>query len=511
MSAPLLKTQSIVKEFSGVRVLNGVSFELGAGEVLGVIGENGAGKSTLLKIISGVYQPTSGHIFLDGRQVQVRDPIAGKGLGISMVPQEFNLIGGLAVYDNVFLGGERNKGLLLDKKYMRRRTQELLEELGSSISPDAKVSTLSVAQKQMVEIAKALVHDSKVLILDEPTTVLGKDEIRVLFERMQRLKERGVSMIFISHKLGEVREICDHVLVLRDGEQISCDPASTLDEHEMALRMVGRELTQLFPEKTIPQPAPALEVTGLSCADDVKNAHFTLHKGEVLGVAGILGSGQTEMAEAVMGLRRRDSGEILINGVKQDIRNPGQAVEAGMAYLTEDRQGKGLVLGFSIPENISLISLTKYCKGLLNRKKEYDAAQTYVDKFNIRAASLRQQLQYLSGGNQQKVYLAKWMDTEPSILILNEPTRGIDVNAKSEIYHFIQSLAQEGIACLLISSEMEELLGMCSRVLVMREGEIRGELSGEALTEESIMLYAAGLKTDDKNTSQSPNIGAEVV
>ncbi len=492
----LLTAVDIVKEFSGVRVLNQVNFELSPGEVVGIIGENGAGKSTLIKIISGIYQLTSGSLKLNGDQVEIRSPLAAKRLGISTVPQEFNLIGTMTVFENIYLGSELVRGGLLDKGAMRKRTTALLDELNADISPDAKVDDLGVAQKQMVEIAKALIHDSKILILDEPTTVLTKQEVSLLFSRVADLKAKGVAIIFISHKLHEISEICDRVLVLRDGEQISLTPAGELDEHEMALRMVGRELTQLFPQKTAPQKDVVLEVESLTMAGMVEDASFRLQKGEVLGVAGLLGSGQTELAEAVMGFRRYSQGRIMVGGRPLPKLRPQDSINAGVAYLSEDRQGKGLVLGFDIPANITLTTLKNYGRLLINRRAERARSDEYVGRFNIKAASLLNQLQYLSGGNQQKVYLAKSMDIEPSILILNEPTRGIDVNAKREIYHFINSLAASGIACLIISSEMEEIIGLCSRVLVMREGRITGELTGESISEENIMLYAAGLKAD---------------
>ncbi len=501
MNTPFFEAQGIAKEFSGVPALSGIDLSLSTGEILGVIGENGAGKSTLIKIISGIYQPSAGRLLLDGAPVFMKTPLFAKRLGVSVVPQEFNLIGSLSVFENVFLGGELRKGVLLDKKAMREKTAALLSELGSSVSPGELVDNLSVAQKQLVEIAKAMVHESRLLILDEPTTVLTKEETAVLFTRMRSLKARGVAMIYISHKLAEVREICDRVMVMRDGEKISEDPASDMDEREMARRMVGRELTQIFPEKTVPREAPALEAAGLTSPKGVEDMTFTLHEGEILGVAGLMGSGKTALAETLMGLRQKSAGEVRIKGKEARIRRPKDAVLLNMAYLSEDRQGKGLVLGFDIPQNITLISLKNYCRGLIDKGAERKKAAEYVEAFNIKAASLDIELRRLSGGNQQKVYLSKWMDVSPEILILNEPTRGIDVNAKTEIYRFINSLARSGIACMVISSELEEIIGLCSRALVLREGRIAGEVSGEALNEESIMYLAAGLGAG-KGTAQ---------
>ncbi len=491
---PLMEAKAITKEFSGVRVLNNVNVSLAPGEILGVIGENGAGKSTFMKILSGIYWPTSGGILLDGVPADLRTPSAAKKLGISMVPQEFNLIDTLTVFENVFLGQEEKSGMLLDRNLMRSRTGKILEQLETAISTDAEIRSLSVAQKQMVEIAKALVHESRIIIMDEPTTVLNPAEVKILFRIMKSLKESGVSILFISHKLGEVKEVCDRVLVLRDGEQVALSDLKDVDPEEMARRMVGRDLSQVFPEKKESTAEPVLEVEGLQDQPLLRNISFSLRAGEVLGFAGLVGAGRTELAETIMGLRHRTGGTIRVNDKPADIRHPRQAVNLGIGYISEDRQGSGIVMNFGIPENITLISLEKYVSGLINRKREKQVSDGYVSRFNVKAASMKSALRYLSGGNQQKVYLAKWMDTRPSIIILDEPTRGIDVNAKMEIYRFIRQLADDGIACMVISSELEEIIGLCSRVLVMREGAITGELTGDAISEEEIMYYATGIK-----------------
>jgi ribose transport system ATP-binding protein len=489
-----MEAKAITKEFSGVRVLNNVNVSLAPGEILGVIGENGAGKSTFMKILSGIYWPTSGGILLDGVPADLRTPSAAKKLGISMVPQEFNLIDTLTVFENVFLGQEEKRGMLLDRSLMRSRTGKILEQLETSIRTDAEIRSLSVAQKQMVEIAKALVHDSRIIIMDEPTTVLNPAEVKILFRIMMTLKKQGVSILFISHKLGEVKEVCDRVLVLRDGEQVALSDLKGVDPEEMARRMVGRDLSQVFPEKKESSAETVLEVEGLQDQPLLRNISFSLKAGEVLGFAGLVGAGRTEVAEAIMGLRHRTGGTIRVNGKPADIRHPRHAVNLGIGYISEDRQGSGIVMNFGIPENITLISLEKYVSGLINRKQEKKVSDAYISRFNVKAASMKSALRYLSGGNQQKVYLAKWMDTRPSIIILDEPTRGIDVNAKMEIYRFIRQLADDGIACMVISSELEEIIGLCTRVLVMREGAITGELTGDAISEEEIMYYATGIK-----------------
>jgi ribose transport system ATP-binding protein len=494
---PILELQGISKEFSGVRVLNKVSFSIQTGEIMGLIGENGAGKSTLIKIISGIYQPSEGKLILNGKQVHIPDYMAAKKLGIAIVPQEFNLINTLTVYENIFLGNEirLNTGLL-DKKAMKALAERQLAELHMPISVNKLVKDLSVAEKQMVEISKALLLHARFLIMDEPTTTLTGREIATLFEIMRGLKQQGVTIIFVSHKLQEIQEICDRVTVLRDGELISVDDIHDINEQDMARKMIGRDFQQVFPKKRfIELSEPILQVRNLSIPGLLKHISFELYRGEILGFAGLVGSGRTETAEALMGIRKIQNGEIVINGKQIQIRNPKDAVRAGLGYLSEDRQGKGIVMDFGIPQNISLIALKKYIKHILiDKKAERRTAEEYTKRFRIAAASHAVALRYLSGGNQQKVYLGRWVETEPAILILDEPTRGIDVNAKREIYEFIHHLAERNISCIVISSEMEELIGLCNRLYVMKEGTIAGQLQGEHINEEEIMFLATGIK-----------------
>jgi ribose transport system ATP-binding protein len=495
MDDAILKTVDISKEFSGIRVLDRINVEIEKGEIFGIIGENGAGKSTFVKIISGIYAPTEGQVFLEGKAVSIRDPITAKNLGITMIPQEFNLISDLNVYENVFLGVERSKGkLILDSKNMAKITQEMLDELEANISPYDKIQDLSVAEKQMVEVAKAMVHESKVLIMDEPTTVLTPKEIDILFNLMRKLKERGITTIYISHKLNEIKRICDRVMILRDGKQISVGATSDLSEHEMARRMVGRELNQIFPEKPMPEDEVVLEVEGLTNEDLFQDVSFDLKKKEILGFSGLVGAGRTELAEAIIGIRKIDRGLIRAWGEEVKIKSPEDALKQDIAYLTEDRQGIGILTNFDISQNVTLSSLKKYTKFLINSKKVRQSTEKYVKELNIKAASLKSQLEFFSGGNQQKVSLAKCLDTDPKILILDEPTRGIDVNAKREIYYIIRDLVKEGVSVILISSEMEEIIGLCNRVVVMKEGRITGVLEGDHINEEEIMYHAAGLK-----------------
>lgn len=494
MQTDLLSIRHMVKEFSGVRVLNDINIDVAAGEVFGILGENGAGKSTLLKIICGIYTPTRGSISLKGKEVSIKNPMEAKSLGISMIPQEFNLIPTLAVFENIFLGWELKGRVLLNKKRMREKTRSLLDELHTDLSPDALIADLSVAEKQMVEIAKALVHESQILIMDEPTTVLTTPEVEILFKLINRLKEKKVTILFISHKLNEVKRVCDRILVLRDGDQISINDVADVDEQDMARKMVGRELTQVFPRKIAPESEVVLEVENLCDPVLLKDISFQLKKREILGFSGLVGAGRTELMESLMGLRIKSSGQIRVKGETVKISCLAHALEHQLGYLSEDRKGKGLLMNFGIPENISLISLKKYGSWFINKKKEKNQSQKFIDQFNIKAASLTAKLEYMSGGNQQKVYFSKWMDTQPSILILDEPTRGIDVNAKKEIYYFINSLVNQGVSCILISSELEEIIGMCTRVLVMRNGQIKAELEESRINEQEIMFYAAGVK-----------------
>ena len=494
MTKPLIEVESIIKEFSGVRVLDNINFSLEPGMILGLIGENGAGKSTLMKILSGIYQTTGGKIFIEGEEIRLPSPLIAKRHGIAMIPQEFNLIETLSVFENIFLGNEKCKSFLLNKKEMRKHTTKILNMLHTDLNPNLSVRNLSVAQKQMIEIAKALVHNSKLLILDEPTTVLVGEELELLFKLMRELRDQGVCMIFISHKLGEIKEICDKILVLRDGEQIHFGNVGEQDEHDMVKMMVGRDLNQIFPKINKPHDEVILKISNLNLPDTLEDISFEVKKGEILGIAGLMGAGRTELAETIMGLRHKSSGKVSLHNKELSGKNPREAVNAGLAYLSEDRQGKGIIMNFDLPENTTLISIDKYTKLFINKKEEEKRAHFYQNLFQIKAASLKTHLRFLSGGNQQKVYLGKWMDTNPEILILDEPTRGIDVNAKMEIYKFINNLARKGLPCIVISSELEELLGLCHRILVMREGKIQGELDDTQKNEEEVMLYATGLK-----------------
>lgn len=491
-----IEVKNIVKEFSGVRVLDQVTMGIKPGEIMGLIGENGAGKSTLIKIICGIYHATDGDVHLDNERCLMKSYVEAKEHGIAIVPQEFNLINHLTVYENIFLGNEIHKGFFLDKKLMIEKASKQMADLNMAVDVTRLISELSVAEKQMVEVSKALMLDANILIFDEPTTTLTGKEVAVLFDLMRSLKANGVTMIFVSHKLNEIKKICDRVTILRDGKLIAIENVEDVNEEEIARAMIGREFSQIFPPKLERCATDViLKVEDLNIKNLLKNVSFDLRRGEILGFAGLVGAGRTETMEAVMGLRKKDSGKIWINSKKVKINNPRDAIKNKLGYISEDRQGKGIVQIFDIPQNMSLISIKKYLKGLLiDKKKEDIAAEKYIDQFNIVASSKKMELRFFSGGNQQKVYLSRWMDTDPQILILDEPTRGIDVNAKKEIYEFIHELAKSGISCIMISSEMEEIIGLCTRVYVMKEGEIRNCLSLSHINEEEIMFNATGLK-----------------
>lgn len=498
MTDVLVKTSALRKEFSGVPVLRDVEVLIRRGEILALIGENGAGKSTFMKILSGIYQATSGALEFDGRPALFRTPAEARDAGVSIVPQEFNLAADLTVAENVFLGTElRGRFGLPDHELMRKKTAELLAELGAGVSPGDRIENLSAAQKQLVEVCKALAFDAKLLILDEPTTVLTKVEIDRLFTLMRGLKKRGMTMVYVSHKLAEVKAICDRVLVLKDGELVHEGPVADMEPAEMARRMVGRELKEIYPPKR-PVGSDAevlLEVEGFSSPKAFANLSFKLHAGEILGFAGLVGAGRTETAEALMGLRRA-VGSVRLRGKNALARDAADAVRLGFGYLSEDRQGSGILTGFGVAENVTLVSLSGYSGflGTIDRKREAESAAVWRERFGIKAASLDERLEFLSGGNQQKVSLAKSLDAAPLVVIADEPTRGVDVAAKQEIYLFLAELAAKGTGILLISSELEEIVGLCSRVVVMRGGTIAGELQGDEVKENEIMYRATGIR-----------------
>jgi ribose transport system ATP-binding protein len=492
--APVLQMRHIRKTFPGVVALDGVDFELRRGEVHILLGENGAGKSTLMKILSGAYQKSAGQIIFDGAEVEIKNPKHAQGLGISTIYQEFNLIPHLSIGENIFLGREpqRLPGLINQQAIFQAATRAL-SELGLTLDPRLLVKELRVAEQQMVEVAKALSLDARILIMDEPTAALTEHEIKELFAIIRQLKDKGTAIVYISHRMEELFEIGDRVTVLRDGRTVGTYDVRGMDKSELIRLMVNRDLTELFPKEKAVRGEEVLRVEGLSTKDGLKDISFSLHKGEVLGLAGLLGAGRTELARAIFGRDKITSGSIYINGVAQQIGSPRAAINSGIGFLTEDRKSQGLVLPLSVKENLCLSSVDKFSSwGVVDADEEQQAASKYVKELRIRTPGLDQKVVFLSGGNQQKVVLSKWLCCGAEVFIFDEPTRGVDVGAKAEIYQLMNRLTANGVAIIMISSEMLEVLGMSDRILVMREGEITGEFSSEEATQERILQCALG-------------------
>ena len=495
---PVLRTEAVVKQFGPVVALDGVSLDLLPGEVHALIGENGAGKSTLMRILSGVERPDAGQVRVRGEPVTLRSAADAQRLGIAMIHQELNLIDELTVAENIFLGREVvGRTRLLRPRATRRAAAAVLANVGCQVRPGARVGSLSLAQKQLVEIAKAVSLEASVLIMDEPTAVLGGPEVATLFALIARLKAAGVAVVYISHLLPEVLAIADRVTVLRDGRVVQAltrEQAAAAGEHGLAGAMVGRPMASHFPPREpMPADAPvALDVFNLSVPGAVEDVSFSVRHGEILGFAGLVGAGRTEMAEAICGLRRRSGGVVARDSEILHVRSVRDAMRAGLAYLSEDRKGTGLVLPMSVTANTTLPTLRRYGR-LLRKGRERRTARRRVSELAIKTRNVRDPVSSLSGGNQQKVALAKWLEAGPKVLIVDEPTRGVDVGAKEQIYQLIQSLTRQGMACILISSELNEVLGLSHRVAVMRGGRLVATLDGAAATEAAIMRHAAGV------------------
>ncbi|SER42423.1 ribose transport system ATP-binding protein [Vreelandella subterranea] len=492
----LLSARQICRSFGENQVLFDIDLDLQAGEVHALLGENGAGKSTLVKILAGYLRPTSGEVSVDGQHQHYRSSGEAEADGIVMIHQELALAEQLSVEENIFLGRELRRGLLLDRRTMRERSKEVLAELETDVDPRARVKDLSTSDQQMVEIAKAITRDVRVLIMDEPTATLTENEVSVLFALIGRLRQRGVAVLYISHKLREIEQIADHVTVLRDGHLVDSGPMAGRRKEELARLMVGREITEMYPPRTdIPTDAPVvLEARDMVVPGAVKQASFTLRRGEVLGFGGVVGAGRTALLEAVLGLRGKSAGQVLRNGQPVVLKNLRDAVHQRIAYLTEDRKGKGLVLNMDLRSNVTLLNLRAHCHPLIDRRLEEQAFQQAIQRFDIRLRTATRTAAELSGGNQQKLLLAKVMSIDPEIVIINEPTRGIDVGTKHQIYHFIRELTEAGCSVILISSEMGELIGLSHRVAVMCAGVLTGVLEGEQINEHEIMQYASGIK-----------------
>jgi rhamnose transport system ATP-binding protein len=485
----LIELSGISKSFAAVRVLRDISFDVRAGEVHALVGENGAGKSTLIKIMGGVHRPDAGEIRVNGQAVNFASPRASAAHGIAVVHQELLLFPDLSVAENIFMGhAPRGRLGAVDWGTMRARARELLERLQSHhIDVDARVGSLSVANRQRVEIARALSRDARVLIMDEPTASLVEEDVQQLLSIVRLLRDKGVGIVYVSHKLPEIFALADRVTVLRDGALVGTAPVGELDERKLVSMMVGRPIDQLFPKQEAKIGAPLLELRNLSFNSMVRNVSLTLRAGEILGIAGLIGSGRTELALTIFGITPATGGEVLIDGKPVKVESPKQARDLGIAYVPEDRGLQGLVRPQNIAENISLTVLKALARaGLIDRVKEEALAKDSIAKFGIRARGPRQIVRQLSGGNQQKVVLAKWLATEPRILIMDEPTRGIDVGAKSEIHALMSTLAGRGLGILMISSELPEVLGMSDRVLVMKNGALVAEFDRAAATAEAV-------------------------
>jgi ribose transport system ATP-binding protein len=491
---PLLSMRGIVKSFPGVRALRGVDLDLHGGEVLALVGENGAGKSTLIKVLSGAHLPDAGSIQLHGHGVRFISPLEARQAGIAVIYQEFNLVPSLTAIENIFLGQEPARAGFVRRGEERRRTTELFARLGVAVDPDAPCRELTVAHQQLVEIARALAFDARIVVMDEPSATLTPQEVERLFGMIGDLRTRGIGIIYVSHRLEEIFAIANRVLVLRDGEAVACRPIGEATREELIRLMVGRRLEEEFPKRQVRIGPPRLVVRGLRRGRKVRDVSFEIRRGEVVGLTGLVGAGRTETARLIFGADRKEAGSVELDGRALDIRSPRDAIRAGIALLTEDRKAQGLVLVQSVRDNFALPNLQRFSfLGFVRRRAERQAMARHIEELRIRLASPEQPVRNLSGGNQQKVVLAKWLERHCEVLLFDEPTRGIDVGTKVEIYRLINDLAAAGKAILLISSELPEVMGMSDRILVMHEGRLTGEIADVSrATQEDILRLAVG-------------------
>ena len=495
----ILIMEDIVKTFPGVKALDHAGIRLKKGEVHALIGENGAGKSTLMNILLGSYPYDEGRIIFKGQEVHFKTPHDALQAGISMIHQEISLIPSVSVGENIWIGREDNfrHGVLINTRERDKAAQDLLDQLGIHIDAKKICRELSVANMQLVEIARAVSYNSDIIVMDEPTSSLSDAEIEILYKIIHDLAAKGTSIIFISHKLEEIFEACDRVTVMRDGQYISDHNTNEITQPELVTKIAGREIKDMFPKMDSQIGDVALEVKNFNSGKTFKNISFEVHKGEILGFCGLVGAGRTEIMRAVFGIDKFDSGEVFLEGKKLDIKSPADAIENGLAMVTEDRRGSGIISGLPVKYNISLAYLDKICGGLgglsfINKGQEDQDAEEMKKKLDIKAATLNQVIGSLSGGNQQKAIIARWLLSDPKVLILDEPTRGIDVGSKSEIHRLISQLAVDGMAVIMISSELPEVMGMSDRILVVREGEIAGEFQRGEFTQDALMQCAFG-------------------
>ena len=487
----ILTLKNITKEFPGVKALDDVTINIERGTIHGLVGENGAGKSTLIKVLAGIYQPNKGEIILDGKPCRFNSPIEARRAGISVVHQEIKLAEPLSVAENMFLGNVQLKNGLVDWKGMRRRAREIVEDLGMDIDINAQVSSLTVAKKQIVEIMHAINNNSRILIMDEPSAVLTDRELEVMFRIVKQLRDKGITIIYISHRLDEIFGLCSNVSVLRDGCHIDTIPVASIDRQGLINMMVGREMGQEYPKEVGNVGGTILEVKNLS-RGILQDISFEVKSGEVFGISGLVGAGRTELARAILGIDKPESGEVYVRGKKVHYRTFADAIRDGLGLIPEDRKLQGLVQIMSVKRNTTLVNMKRVLRaGVISSSLEEKLSKEYADKLHVVTPSMETEVQYLSGGNQQKVVIAKWLFQNSEILFLDEPTRGIDVGAKAEIYRLINQMVKEGKTIIMISSEMPELLGMCDRIMVMHEGHKMGELNAAEATQEKIMALCS--------------------
>lgn len=489
----VVEFKHITKDFGPVKVLKDVNLVID-GQVQAIMGENGAGKSTLMKILTGVYQPTSGSIFVDGVEKHYHHPLEAEKDGIVFIHQELTIIPEMSVTQNIFLNKEIKKGVLLDKKAMNEQAKQLLGNLGTNIDVRKRAGSYSIGQQQIIEIAKALKENAKLIIMDEPTAALSEKESQLLFKVIDDLKKQGITIVYISHRMEEVFEICDKISVLRDGQFIASKETKDTSFHDVIKMMVGRDLDDVFPSKDKASDKVLLKVDNLSCKGLYSNINFELHEGEILGFAGLMGSGRTEIMHGIFGSIPHDSGSVYIHGKKLN-NTIQESIKNKIAFITEDRKSEGVVTAFDIMSNIPLSNLKSVSNHrILSRKKARDLSHEYIDKLNIKASGVHHKLEKMSGGNQQKVVISKWLNIDPDVLIMDEPTRGVDIGAKSEIYEIMNDLCKENKGIILVSSEMGEVIGMADRIVVLHEGKQMGILDKKDATQENIMTLATGGK-----------------
>lgn len=496
-SDTLLKLENINKSFGNIHVLKDINLEIKAGEVHVLLGENGAGKSTLIKILTGAYTKDSGEMYWEGKKIDIKYPQDSMDIGIAPIYQELNLIPELPVYENIFLGREMKKKnsdyLFMDRQEMKRKSIQYLKVLGQDISPDEKVSSLGIGKQQLVEIAKAFTVNAKLIIMDEPTSSLSAAESEQLLQTIMKLKKQGIAIIYISHRLEEIKKIGDQLTVLRDGRNIETLRVSETSTEKMIQLMVGRDLDEQYPKVQFNKGKEGLRVENLQLKDSPHKISFTAFEGEILGISGLVGAGRTEIARGIFGVDKIESGEIFVFGEKVSIKSPRDAIKAGLAFITEDRKGEGLILDQNLEFNMTLSSLNLFTKQtLLQKKSMRTTAEKYIKELHVRPGDIDKHAVYLSGGNQQKVVIAKWLCTQSRVFIFDEPTRGIDVGAKVEVYRLLNELVINGAIVIIISSELPEILGVCDRVLVIHEGKLTADMARENTDQEKIMRAATG-------------------